>query len=186
MPLVAMGVIIGRRSAWVKCCGGRSEGPRRGQATGLGGGSRARATLEGGWFRRGGGCGDGGGAGTGPEASRSAKRTLDAPLAKYPVGRGSAVVGVGSETGLGAPHSLANASGRRSLPPGEGGGPGAGPRLGSGTGGGLPLSRRRGRRPCRRRCAGTAPGVRPGRGGRPRGPSPRRRPRRAGRSRCRA
>ena len=129
----------------------------------------------------------GGGCVHGVEASRSAKRTLDAPSGKYPVGQGSAVVAVDPGTPpVPAAFASRRAPDRRTLPPGEGGGPGAGPRLRNARAASRAHGLIRPRAPCRRRCAGTARGVRPGRGARPRGRSPRSRRRRAVRSRGRA
>ena len=93
-------------------------------------------------------AGDGGGAGTGPEASRSAKRTLDAPLAKYPVGRGSAVAASDRRRGLG----VAGISLAYRLRP-----PIPAPRRGRGSGGWPPAAAfGHGRRRCR--SAGGADG----------------------------
>ncbi len=132
-------------------------------------------------------------SGTVPEASRSAKRTLDAPVARYPVGGDWRSSAFGGRRAAGPAHAFLGLHSRPPIPA---------PRRGRGSGGWPPgcgsgtvrdpvavpaaLIRRRGRRPCRRRCAGTARGVRLGGAGRPRGRSPRRRPRRAGRSRSRA
>ena len=181
--------MFGVPTASVKCRGRRPEalgGARpRALAAGQGRGRRWKAAG----VREAAVAGEGGGAGTGPEASRSAKRTLDAPLAEIPCRAGIGGRGVGPETGpwgcrhfLGVPPAAADP-----CPPARAGvrglAPGCGFRAWAPA---LPLSRRRGRRPCRRRCGGTARGVRPGRGGRPPGRSPRRRPRRAGRSWSRA
>ena len=91
-------------------------------------------------------------SGTVPEASRSAKRTLDAPVARYAVGGDWRSSALGGRRADGPAHTFPVCTlDRRSLPPGEGGGPGAGPRGAVPAGCGIPLR-------CRRRSSGGAGG----------------------------